>query len=304
MKCYKGFDKDLKCFGGFQYEIGKTFETDKANICDCGFHACENPMDVFNYFPPSDSRYCEVELDANDQTHDDSKRVGKRIRIETEIGLSGLISAGVKFILDKVDWENAKESNTGDQSAATNTGNQSAATNTGDRSAATNTGNQSAATNTGYQSAATNTGDWSAATNTGYQSAATNTGDWSAATNTGNRSAATNTGNQSAATNTGNQSAATNTGNQSAATNTGYQSAATNTGDWSAATVEGKESVAIVTGYKSKAKGAIGCWIVLTERDDEMHILDVKAVRVDGDKIKPDTFYMLSGGEIMEAENG
>ena len=196
MKCYKGFDKDLKCFGGFQYEIGKTFETDKADICDCGFHACENPMDVFNYFPPSDSRYCEVELDANDQTHNDSKRVGKRIRIETEIGLSGLISAGVKFILDRVDWKNAKESNTG---------------------------------------------------------------------------------------------------NQSAATNTGY---------WSAATVEGEESVAIVTGYKSKAKGAIGCWIVLTERDDEMHILGVKAVRVDGDKIKPDTFYMLSGGEIMEAENG
>ena len=250
MKCYKGFDRDLKCFGGFQYEIGKTFEIDKANICDCGFHACENPMDVFNYFPPSDSRYCEVELDANDQTHNDSKRVGKRIRIETEIGLSGLISAGVKFILDKVDWENAKESNTGDRSAATNTGYQSAATNTGYRSAATNTGDQSAATNTG---------DQSAATNTGYQSAATNTGD------------------------------------RSAATNTGYRSAAT---------VEGEDSIAIVTGYKSKAKGAIGCWIVLTERDDEMHILGVKAVRVDGDKIKPDTFYMLSGGEIMEAENG
>ena len=250
MKCYKGFDKDLKCFGGFQYEIGKTFETDKADICDCGFHACENPMDVLNYFPPSDSRYCEVDLDANDQTHTDSKRVGKRIRIETEIGLSGLISAGVKFILDRVDWENSEESNTGYQSAATNTG---------------------------FQSAATNTGDWSAATNTGDQSAATNTGFRSAATNTGNRSAATNTGDQSAA---------------------------TNTGDQSAATVEGNESIAIVTGYKSKAKGAIGCWIVLTERDDDMHILDIKAVRVDGDKIKPDTFYMLSGGEIVEADNG
>ena len=223
MKCYKGFDKDLKCHSGFQYEIGKTFETDKADICNCGFHACENPMDVLAYFPPSDSRYCEVDLDANDQTHDDSKRVGKRIRIETEIGLSGLISAGVKFILDKVDWENAKESNTG------------------------------------YQSAATNTGYRSAAMNTGYQSAATNTGD---------------------------------------------QSAATNTGDQSAATVEGKESIAIVAGYKSKAKGAIGCWLVLTERDQNMHILGVQAVCVDGNTIKPDTFYMLSDGEIVETVDG
>ena len=257
MKCYKGFDKDLKCHGGFQYEIGKTFETDKADICEYGFHACENPMDVLGYFAPSDSRYCEVDLDANDQTHDDSKRVGKRIRIETEIGLSGLISAGVKFILDRVDWKNAKESNTGDRSAATNTGEQSAATNTGDRSAATNTGDRSAATNTGYRSAATNTGDWSAATNTGDQSAATNTGD---------------------------------------------QSAATNTGDQSAATVEGKESIAIVAGYKSKAKGAIGCWLVLTERDQNMHILGVQAVCVDGNTIKPDTFYMLSDGEIVETD--
>ena len=309
MKCYKGFDKDLKC-RGFQYEIGKSYETENAYICHCGFHACENPFDVFGYYDPT-SRFCEVDLDANDQTHDDSKRVGKKIRIETEIGLSGLISAGVKFILDKVDLKNAKESNTGYRSAATNTGDQSAATNTGDQSAATNTGNQSAATNTGDQSAATNTGDqsaatntgnWSAATNTGNWSAATNTGDQSAATNTGYRSAATNTGYRSAATNTGYRSAATNTGNWSAATNTGDQSAATNTGDWSAATAEGDESIAIVTGYKSKAKGALGCWIVLTERDDNMNILSVKAFCVDGKNVKPDVFYMLENGELKEVD--
>ncbi|MEM0531628.1 hypothetical protein WGC32_15060, partial [Zongyangia sp. HA2173] len=112
MKCYKGFDKNLAC-RGFKYEAGKEYETETAEICESGFHACENPFDVFNYYPPSDSRFCEVDLDANDQRGDDSKRVGKHIRIEAEIGLLGLIAAGVKFILDKVDWNNAKESNTG-----------------------------------------------------------------------------------------------------------------------------------------------------------------------------------------------
>ena len=281
MKCYKGFDKDLKC-RGFQYEIGKEYEENTADICHKGFHACENPMDVFGYYNPADSRYCEVDLDTNEQTEEDSKRVGKKIKIETEIGLSGLIQAGVKFILEKVDFKSAKENNTGNRSAATNTGTQSAATNTGD---------QSAATNTGYQSAATNTGTQSAATNTGTQSAATNTGDWSAATNTGY---------QSAATNTGTQSAATNTGTQSAATNTGDWSAATNTGNRSAATVGGAESIAVVTGYGSKAKGAVGCWLVLTERDEKMHILGVRAVCVDGETIKADTFYMLKNGAITE----
>ena len=169
MKCYKGFDKDLKC-RGFQYEIGKEYEENAADICRKGFHACENPMDVFGYYNPADSRYCEVDLDTNEQTEKDSKRVGKKIKIETEIGLSGLIQAGVKFILEKVDFKSAKESNTGRQSAATNTGYQSAATNTGYQSAAMNTGNRSAATNTGYQSAATNTGDRSAATNTDRKS--------------------------------------------------------------------------------------------------------------------------------------
>ena len=229
MKCYKGFDKDLKC-RGFQYEIGKEYEEDAADICHKGFHACENPMDVFGYYNPADSRYCEVDLDTNEQTEEDSKRVGKKIKIETEIGLSGLIQAGVKFILEKVDFKSAKESNTGNRSAATNTGN------------------------------------WSAATNTGNWSAATNTGDWSAATNTGD---------------------------QSAATNTGYRSAAT---------VGGAESIAVVTGYGSKAKGAVGCWLVLTERDEKMHILGVQAVCVDGETIKADTFYMLKNGAITEVD--
>lgn len=153
MKLYKGFDKDLKC-RGYQFEVGKEYEEEKADICDCGFHACENPLDVFGYYPPADSRYCEVDLDVNDQKSDDSKRVGKRIKINAEIGLPGLIKAGVEYIKDQVDWEHAKVSNTGDRSAATNTGDWSAATNTGDQSAATVTGKESIAMAVGYDSKA------------------------------------------------------------------------------------------------------------------------------------------------------
>lgn len=135
MKLYKGFDKDLKC-RDYQFEVGKEYEEEKADICNCGFHACENPLDVFGYYPPADSRYCEVDLDVNDQKSDDSKRVGKHIKINAEIGLPGLIKAGVEYTKDQVDWEHAKVSNTGDQSAATNTGDQSAATVTGKESIA------------------------------------------------------------------------------------------------------------------------------------------------------------------------
>jgi len=126
-----------------------------------------------------------------------------------------------------------------------------------------------------------------------------------AATNTGDRSAATNTGYCSAATNTGDCSAATNTGDRSAATNTGYRSAATNTGDRSVATVSGKESFAIATGIDGKAKGTLGCYIALAEwewNDDEnrYRLMNFKTHKVDGEIIKPDTFYMLKGGEFIE----
>jgi hypothetical protein len=271
IKGYKGFDKELKC-RGFLYEVDKEYEQGgEIKCCNNGFHFCENPFDVFSYYPPNDSRYCEVHGSGKyDKDNDDSKVSVSKIKIGFEIGLKGLIDAGIKFILDKVNWEESK------------------------------------ATNTGNQSAATNTGDESAATNTGYQSAATNTGDRSAATNTGNRSAATNTGYQSAATNTGNQSAATNTGDESAATNTGNRSAATNTGYRSAASVEGFESIAIVTGYDCKAKGSLGCWIVLTERGEwdgnTYPIKCVKSFKVDGKKVKSNTWYKLINGKLTKCE--
>ena len=121
MKCFKGFDKDLKC-RDFQYEIGKEYTEEKADICNCGFHACKFPMDVFGYYSPSDSRYCEVDLEANNQLSNDSKRVGKKISVKAEIGIAGIIKAGVEYIKEQVNWEDDKATNTGYQSAATNTG--------------------------------------------------------------------------------------------------------------------------------------------------------------------------------------
>ena len=147
---YKGFDKDLKC-RGFQYEIGNDYEQEgKVQCCERGFHFCENPFDVFRYYSPSDSRYCEVEGYGNaDKANDDSKVATSNIHISAEIGLNGLINAGVKFILDKVNFNDAKSTNTENYSAATNTGYRSAATNTGYRSAATVEGKESVAIVTG-----------------------------------------------------------------------------------------------------------------------------------------------------------
>ena len=103
MKLYKGFTKDLKC-RDFQYEIGKEYHEETADLCRAGFHACENPIDTLRYYAPGSSRYCEVELDeVSDQRDGDTKRAAKKIKIGAEIGLKGVIDAGVKFIFEKCE---------------------------------------------------------------------------------------------------------------------------------------------------------------------------------------------------------
>ncbi|HHF6634063.1 TPA: hypothetical protein ACPP7D_000731 [Haemophilus influenzae] len=170
---YKGFKQDWTC-RGYQYEVGKTYEH-KGNVkaCDSGFHACEYPLDVLSYYSPAVSKFAVVKMSGEtSKDSDDTKIASAKITIETEINLPEMIKKAVEWIKGKVDWDAAKVSNTGDQSAATNTGYRSVATNTGYRSAATNTGYQSAATNTGDRSAATNTGDRSAAEVSSKQSIA------------------------------------------------------------------------------------------------------------------------------------
>ena len=155
---YKGFDKNLQC-RGFQYEVGGEYTTDRAKACETGFHCCENPLDVLGYYAPigedgTPNRFCEVEAGGDIDTSEGNKLCCTHLKVKAEIGLQGLIKAGVKFILDRVKWDSNKQSNTGDYSAATNTGDCSAATNTGDCSAASVGGKDSIAIVTGKDSKA------------------------------------------------------------------------------------------------------------------------------------------------------
>lgn len=84
-------------------------------------------------------------------------------------------------------------------------------------------------------------------------------------------------------------------------------STAATSGYSSTAIVEGKDSVAIALGAQSKAKGALGCWLVLAEWEenaDGMYRKDVKCFKVDGEIIKADTFYRLENGEAVLTDSG
>ena len=186
---YKGMDKDMKC-RGFQYEVGGEYETDEAKACECGFHACEYPLDVFNYYPPAGSRFFEVEQSGSiSKSDEDTKVASTKIKIGAELSIAGLVKAAVEYTKERCT-QNEGDKATGDQGAASATGTQGAASATGDQGAASATGYQGAASATGDQGAASATGDQGAASATGYQGAASATGTQGAASATGKASAA------------------------------------------------------------------------------------------------------------------
>ena len=102
---YKGFDENL-CCKGFQYEIGKEYEQEgDIEGCRSGFHACINPFDVLNYYNVNGkNRFCEVEQTGIIRTDSyGTKQSSSKIKIKTEIGISGLFKAGVEWIKEKTN---------------------------------------------------------------------------------------------------------------------------------------------------------------------------------------------------------
>lgn len=219
LKAIKGFDKRLRC-RGFQYEVGKEYQEPVAELCLKGFHACENPLDTFRYYPPTDSRYCEVEIDDNGQRNSENSKVcGEKIKIVSEIGLDGVIKAGAQFI-----FELCKGS--AEDHASGVSGNAAAS-------------------------------GWS-----------------------GNAAAS---------------------GERGTAAASGVRGTATATGRDGRASALGEQCIAVAWGNNSLAKGALGNWIVVSERAS-YGIVDAKLARVDGEIIKADTWYTLRRGEIVEVE--
>ena len=154
MKAYKGLNKDLTC-RGLQYSVGKkTVHEGSVELCDSGLHACANALDVLRYYAPATgARYFEVECNGDIQTHnEDSKLACSEITLQAEIGLFGIIKAGMKAIFRKV--KGADQYASGDRSTAATSGYWSTAATSGDRSTAATSGDWSTAAVNGKDSIA------------------------------------------------------------------------------------------------------------------------------------------------------
>ena len=195
IKAYKAFDKDLSC-RGFKYKVGKEYEeTGDIKACEKGFHACPYPLDVFGYYAPAGSRFCEVEQSGKIDDSESDKLCSSKIRIGAELDIRGLVKAAVSYVKERCTNEcNAKP---GKPATA------------GDRGAATARGKAST----------------------------------------------------------------------------------------------GSNGLSVARGKNVQVKGGIGAILVIAEeRDDTYDIVDWKAVAVDGEVVKADTWYRLENGELVEVD--
>lgn len=208
---YKAMDKNMQCRGK-QYEVGETYHEDKADCCNAGMHACENPFDVLRYYPLRDSpRFFEVECGGSvDKSEEDSKLACTELTVKSEVNFAGLVKATVNAVFN---WVKGKEP-----------------------------------------------------FSSGYSSTAGSSGNYSTAGSSGD-----------------------------------YSTAAA-TGAYCGAKADGKDNVAVANGAHSKARGVLGCYLVLTEYDNDGNMLWAKMAKVDGTHIKENVWYTLKNGEFAEAE--
>lgn len=203
IKAYKAFDKDLSC-RGFKYEVGKEYEeTGDIKACKKGFHACPYPLDVFGYYAPARSRFCEVEQSGQIDDSESDKVCSSKIRIGAELDIRGLVKAAVSYVkkrcTNECNADPGKPATAGDGGAAT-------------------------------------AGEYGAATARGKAST-------------------------------------------------------------------GSNGLSVARGNNVQVKGGIGAILVIAEeREDTCDIVDWKAVLVDGEVVKADTWYRLENGELVEVD--
>ena len=268
MKAYKGFDKNMQC-RGFQFEEGKTYHEDESELCKRGFHACENPLDVFGYYTPGkNSIYREVELEdvSEERNSDDTKVCAKTIKIGAKLDVAGLCKAHFEYVSARCNPANGRVAGDKESAAAGESG-------------------SAAAGNWGSAAA----GNWGSAA-AGYKGSAA-AGNWGSAAAGESGSAAAGYKGSAAAGNNG--SAAAGNWGSAAAGNCGSAAA----GDWGSAAA-GKQGIACCRG--GKVKGNIGAVLALSELDDNGNNISAKAVVVDGKTIKANTWYTLKNGEFVE----
>ena len=306
---YKGFDKDFKC-RDFQYKVGETYKMD-GNIESCrrGFHACESPMEVFDYYDMLTSRFAVVEQSGKiDKEEGSTKVCSSCIKIKEELKFADIINLGVEWLKEitapsKIESDNtsnecnnaqigssgyyAKIGSSGNNAQIGSSGNNAQIGSSGNNAKIGSSGNNAQIGSSGYSAQIGSSGNNAKIGSSGYSAKIGSSG-YSAQIGSSGYSAKIGS-----------------SGNNAQIGSSGYSAQIGSSGNYAQIDSSGQDSVIMCAGHDSKAKAALGSWITLAEWKRIGNVwkpVCVKTEQVDGKRIKADTYYKLIDGEFKEVE--
>jgi hypothetical protein len=337
---YKGFDENMQC-RGFKYEVGKEYKMGgNIKCCERGFHACESPMEVWDYYDMLTSRFAKVEQSGKIEKEENSTKVcSSRIKIKAELKLVDIINIGVEWLKDitspsKVKADGVLNDNGDRRRQIGSSGYYAQIGSSGNYAQIGSSGNAAKIGSSGYSAQIGSSGDaakigssgdaakigssgYSAKIgSSGYSAQIGSSGD---AAKIGSSGDAAKIGSSGYSAKIGSSGDAAKIGSSGDAAkigssgdsakigSSGYSAQIGSSGDAAKIDSTGEDSVVMCAGNKSIAKATVGSWITLAEwkwNDKKKRNVPVcvKTEYVDGERIKADTWYQLKDGEFVEVD--
>jgi hypothetical protein len=296
IKSYKAFDKNMQC-RNFQYEVGKEYEMDgEIKCCNRGFHACKNPLEVWNYYDMLNSRFAEVEQSGKiDEEGDSTKVCSSHIKIKAELKLADIIKVGVEWLKDitspskfKTDGalndnggDSAQIGSSGDYAKIGSSGDYAKIGSSGNSAKIGSSGNSAQIGSSGYSAKIGSSGNYAQIGSSGYSAKIGSSGDYAQIGSSGD---------------------------SAQIGSSGDYAQIGSSGDYAQIDSTGEDSVIMCAGNNSIAKAKAGSWITLSEwkwNNEKSRYIPtcVKTEYVDGENIKADTWYRLKNGKFVEVED-
>ena len=330
---YKGFNKDLTC-KGFQYEVGKEYTEEKVSICNSGFHACENPFDVLDFYGDAlNNRFCKVEQSGLIKK-DNKKQVSSKIKVVAEIGFAGLFKAGVEWIKEITNpthviketlgnndknkigssGYSAKIGSSGDYAKIGSSGYSAQIGSSGDYAKIGSSGDYAKIGSSGDSAKIGSSGDYAKIGSSGYSAQIGSSGDYAKIGSSGDYAKIGSSGDSAKIGSSGDSAKIGSSGYSAKIGSSGYSAQIGSSGDSAqigssgySAKIDstGEDSVICCAGNNSAVRAKKGSWITLSEwrySEEKKRTVPVfvKTEYVDGEKIKEDTWYKLKNGNFVE----
>ena len=283
-KGYKAFGKNLNC-RGFKYEENKEYDLGKeATVCGEGFHYCESPWDVLNYYSIHDSEFATIE-DNGDTKKDGDKLSTNIIKIKTKIGLKGLIKACIDFTFEKTNNAETKEISSGDYAQIGSSGNSAKIGSSGnyaqigssgdyakigssgDYAKIGSSGNSAKIGSSDNYSQIGSSGNSAQIGSSGNSAKIGSSGNYAQIGSSGNYAKIGSSGNYAKIGSSGNSAKIGSSGNYAQIGSSGNYAKIGSSGNSAKIDVNGKNSVCANIGIGCKTRGVIGTWITLAEYD-------------------------------------